>query len=200
VIKVAADVLLEEEQISQFGQRSAQRIRRAIRDMEALIEAFLILAREADVGLPEEDFVVSEIVDEEVDRAQDLVRGKPVEVRLVREADFALHAPPKVLSVMLSNLLRNACAYTNEGSVTVTLGRHFVRVEDTGVGMSEDVLDKIGRQPFFRGDQAATRGGHGVGLTIVRRLSDRFGWPVEMTSKLGVGTRATIRFPNPQEV
>ena len=200
VIKVAADVLLEEEQISQFGQRSAQRIRRAIRDMEALIEAFLILAREADVGLPEEDFVVSEIVDEEVDRAQDLVRGKPVEVRLVREADFALHAPPKVLSVMLSNLLRNACAYTNEGSVTVTLGRHFVRVEDTGVGMSEDVLDKVGRQPFFRGDQAATRGGHGVGLTIVRRLSDRFGWPVEMTSKLGVSTRATIRFPNPQEV
>jgi signal transduction histidine kinase len=200
VIKVAADVLLEEEQISEFGQRSAQRIRRSIRDMEALIEAFLILAREADVGLPEEDFVVGEIVEDEVDRAQDLVRGKPVEVRLVREADFALHAPPKVFSVMLSNLLRNACAYTNEGSVTVTLGRDFVRVEDTGVGMSEEVLERVGRQPFFRGDQAATRGGHGVGLTIVRRLSDRFGWPVEMTSKLGVGTRATIRFPNPQSI
>jgi signal transduction histidine kinase len=200
VIKVAADVLLEEDALSEFGQRSAQRIRRSIRDMEALIEAFLILAREADVGLPEEDFVVGEIVEDEVERAQDLVRGKPVEVRLLREADFALHAPPKVFSVMLSNLLRNACAYTNEGSVTVTLGRDFVRVEDTGVGMSEEVLERVGRQPFFRGDQAATRGGHGVGLTIVRRLSDRFGWPVELTSKLGVGTCATIRFPNPQSI
>jgi signal transduction histidine kinase len=200
VIKVAADVLLEEEALSEFGKRSATRIKRAIRDMEALIEAFLILAREADIGLPEEDFVVGEIVEDEIEKAQDLVRGKPVEVRLVREADFALHAPPKVLSVMLSNLLRNACLYTNEGSVTVTLGGDSVRVEDTGVGMSEDVLERVGRQPFFRGEQSATRGGHGVGLTIVRRLSDRFGWPVEMTSQLGVGTVATIRFPNPQPV
>jgi signal transduction histidine kinase len=195
VIKVAADVLLEEESLSPFGQRSANRIRRAIRDMEALIEAFLILAREADVGLPEEDFVVGEILEEEVERAQDLVQGKPVAVRLVREADFALHAPPKVLAVMVSNLLRNACLYTTEGSVTVTLGRDFVRVEDTGPGMSDEVLQKVGRTPFFRGEQSATRGGHGVGLTIVRRLSDRFGWPVDMTSKLGVGTCATIRFP-----
>ena len=200
VIKVAADVLLEEESLSPFGQRSAQRIRRAIRDMEALIEAFLILAREADVGLPQEDFVVGEILEEEVERAQDLVQGKPVEVRLVREADFALHAPPKVLAVMVSNLLRNACLYTTEGAVTVTLGRDSVCVEDTGPGMSDEVLEKVGRQPFFRGDQSATRGGHGVGLTIVRRLSDRFGWPVEMTSKLGVGTRAVIRFPNPQPI
>ncbi|MFN7551405.1 MAG: sensor histidine kinase [Pseudomonadota bacterium] len=198
VIKVAADILLEEEALSEFGRRSAQRIRRAIRDMEALIEAFLILAREADVGLPEEDFVVGELIEEEVERAQDLVQGKPVEVRYVREADFALHAPPRVLAVMVSNLLRNACLYTTEGAVTVTLGRDFVRVEDTGPGMSEEVLDKVGRLPFFRGDQATARGGHGVGLTIVRRLSDRFGWPVEMSSRLGVGTRATIRFPSPQ--
>jgi signal transduction histidine kinase len=61
--------------------------------------------------------------------------------------------------------------------------------------MSDEVLQKVGRTPFFRGEQSATRGGHGVGLTIVRRLSDRFGWPVDMTSKLGVGTCATIRFP-----
>jgi signal transduction histidine kinase len=198
VIKVAADVLLEEEGLSDFGQRSATRIKRSIRDMEALIEAFLILAREADVGLPEEDFVVGDIVEEEVEKAQDLVRGKPVEVRLVREHDFALYAPPKVLAVMLSNLLRNACLYTDQGSVTVTLGRDALRVDDTGVGMSEEDLARVGQQPFYRGAQSSVRGGHGVGLTIVRRLSDRFGWPVELRSKLGEGTSATIRFPNPQ--
>jgi len=198
VIKVAADVLLEEEGLSEFGKRSATRIKRSIRDMEALIEAFLILAREADVGLPEEDFVVGEIVDDEVDKAQDLVHGKPVEVRRQREHDFALHAPPKVLAVMLSNLLRNACLYTEQGSVTVTVGRDFLRVEDTGVGMSAEDLAKVGQQPFFRGAQSSVRGGHGVGLTIVQRLSDRFGWPFELSSQLGVGISAPIRFPNPQ--
>jgi signal transduction histidine kinase len=194
VIKVAADVLTEEEGLSKFGQRSTQRIRRAIRDMEALIEAFLILAREGDVGLPEEDFLVSEVVDEEIDKAEALVAGKPVAVRWVRESDFALHAPPRVLSVMLSNLLRNACLYTEQGEVTVTVGADWIRVDDTGVGMSPEDLERVG-QAFFRGAATSAKGGHGVGLTIVRRLSDRFGWPVELKSELGVGTSATIRFP-----
>jgi signal transduction histidine kinase len=39
------------------------------------------------------------------------------------------------------------------------------------------------------------RPGYGVGLTIVRRLSDRFDWPVEFTSQAGVGTRVRITFP-----
>jgi signal transduction histidine kinase len=50
-------------------------------------------------------------------------------------------------------------------------------------------------QPFVRGD-VSRRGGHGVGLTIVKRLSDRFGWPVMIDSSPGSGTRVEIRFPN----
>ena len=43
--------------------------------------------------------------------------------------------------------------------------------------------------------QGAGKGGHGVGLTIVRRLSDRFGWPLRLESTLGIGTKATIELP-----
>ncbi len=198
VIKVAADVLLSEVELDQFGERSVQRIRRATRDMESLIEAFLILAREADVGLPEEDFVVNELVAEEKDKAQAFISGKDVSVELVESGHFALHAPPRVVSVMVSNLLRNACLYTEHGRVTVTVGNDFIRVDDTGVGMSEEDLAHA-FQPFYRAS-GNHRGGHGVGLTIVRRLSDRFGWPVELTSRLGEGTSATIRFPHPLPV
>ena len=44
--------------------------------------------------------------------------------------------------------------------------------------------------------ESAQRGGHGVGLAIVRRLSDRFGWPVHIESQQGVGTRVEITFPS----
>lgn len=193
VIKVAADVLADDEAQSPFNRRSLERIKRATRDMEALIEAFLILAREGDVGLPEEDFDVATLVDDEVERAQDLVSGKPVTVAAVHQAHFDLHAPPRVVAVMLSNLLRNACAYTEQGTVTVTVGPRTVQIDDTGVGMSaEEVANAF--KPFFRG-RGTGKGGHGVGLTIVKRLSDRFGWPIELASEAGVGTRATIRFP-----
>ncbi|MBL0028938.1 MAG: HAMP domain-containing histidine kinase [Rhodanobacteraceae bacterium] len=192
VIKVAADVL-EEEALSAFGARSVSRIKRAARDMEALIQAFLILAREGDTGLPSERFVVNDIAAEEVERAQDLVAGKPVTIRFVAEARIELDAPPRVFAVMISNLLRNACQYTEQGEVVVTLGERFVRVDDSGPGMApEDVAHAF--EPFYRG-KGAGKGGHGVGLTIVRRLADRFGWPVTLESTLGIGTRATIALP-----
>ncbi len=192
VMKVAADVLLEEE-LSPFAQRAILRIRRSVRDMEAMIEAFLILARESDTGLPQEDFVVNDAVRDEIERAQPLLEGKPVELALDERSAFGLHAPPKVFAAMIGNLIRNACLYTEAGKVRVLIGADFVSVEDSGIGMSDAELEQV-FQPYFRGNRS-TRGGHGVGLTLVRRLSDRFGWPVQMESKLGVGTTATIRFP-----
>lgn len=192
VIKVAADVL-EEEPLADFAARSVARIKRAARDMEALIQAFLILAREGDTGLPNERFVVNDIVADEVERAQDLVATKDVAVRVVEDARLALTAPPRVFSVLISNLLRNACQYTERGEVVVTVGDGFVRVDDSGRGMApEDVAHAF--EPYYRG-KGAGKGGHGVGLTIVRRLTDRFGWPLRLESTLGVGTKATIELP-----
>ncbi len=96
--------------------------------------------------------------------------------------------------MLLGNLLRNAFSYTDAGEVAVEIGAASVVIRDTGVGMAPEQLDAMYR-PFVRGD-AARRGGHGVGLTIVRRLSDRFGWPVTIESRPGVGTRVEIRFPD----
>ena len=192
VVKVAADVL-EDEVLSAFGARSVQRIKRAARDMEALIQAFLILAREGDKGLPNERFVVNDIVADEVERAQDLVAGRPVSVRLIETARIEIDAPPRVFAVLISNLLRNACQHTEQGDVVVTVTTDTVHVDDSGCGMApEDVARAF--EPFYRG-KGAGKGGHGVGLTIVRRLTDRFGWPVTLESTLGVGTHATIALP-----
>ncbi len=198
VIKLAADTMLAEDTLDPYVLKSAQRIRRAARDIEALIESFLILARESDVGLPDEDFVVNDVVGDEAERAEMLVTGKPVEIRVVENARFALHAPSRVFSVMLTNLLRNACLYTEQGSVTIVVDRDRVSVIDTGKGMSPEVIARAW-EAFDRGGRIDSDG-FGLGLTIVRRLSDRFGWPVHLESEPGRGTRAVIQFPEPQAV
>ena len=52
---------------------------------------------------------------------------------------------------------------------------------------------------FFRGDQG--RGsGHGIGLTIVKRLADRFGWEVGMSSQPDDGTTVSVIFPHSQRL
>jgi signal transduction histidine kinase len=196
VIRMASDLLLSDGELVPHADRSVRRIKGAARDMEALIESFLILAREGDTGLPEEDFVVNEVVREELDKARPLLADKPVELRLEEPHQFALHGSARVLSVVLGNLLRNACLYTERGTITLHVGPDCITVEDSGVGMTPDELERA-FEPFYRAG-ARREGGQGIGLTIVRRLSARFGWQVELQSEHQRGTRATIRFPSPQ--
>ena len=191
VIRVAADLLEAETDMSARGERSLRRIQSASRDMEAVIDAFLILAREGDIEPQREHFVVSDIVAEEVDKVQPLLEGKPVELRVVKRAEPELHAPSRVLAVMLGNLLSNACQYTDTGDIEVRIEEDRVSVRDTGIGMSRETLQRA-FDPFYRADQDV--GGMGLGLSVVRRLGERFGWPVVLESVPGSGTLATIQF------
>lgn len=198
VIRMASDILLSDTEMDDYGRRNVQRVARSARDMEALIEAFLLIARESENALPADDFAVNTVARDEMERAEALVGDKPVTLHLVERAQFCLHAPSKVVGVLIGNLIRNAVSYTDHGAVTVTVDLGEIVVEDTGIGMSADELKQI-FQPFFRA-QHSRGGGHGVGLTIVKRLSDRYRWPITFTSEAGKGTRVCVRFPEHRAV
>lgn len=192
VIRMAGDLLATDGSLSTSAQRSVTRIQAAVRDMQALVEAFLILAREGESGLPDEEVCINEIVHEEVDKVRPLLADKAVQLQLDEQVSFDLHAPPRALAVLLGNLLRNACVYTDRGTITVRVRAGELLVEDTGCGMSAEDCARV-FEPFYRaGDRR--RDGHGIGLSIVQRLSERFGWPVELHSELGVGTRVCVQF------
>lgn len=192
VIRVATDLMLADPQLTSRQRRSLARVQRAGRDMEAVIEAFLILAREADIAPQSEAFDVLDVVHEELERARALVAGRAVEIDLVEDASPRLYAPRRVLNVMLGNLLSNAAHFTDAGRITVRVDGDRIEVRDTGIGMSADVLERA-FDPFWRAD-ITREDGKGMGLSIVRRLGDRFGWPVSLSSVEGEGTLATIRF------
>ena len=192
VIQMACDVLLQGTSLGEPERRAVMRIRRAARDMEELTAAFLLLARESETGLPTETVRINDLVATELERALPLAEGRPVAMQVEARCLLSLNAPEKVLSVLLGNLLRNAVAYTHAGRVRVEIQPDAVVIEDTGVGLPAGRLRDLD-QPFVRGSTGGP--GYGVGLTIVRRLSDRFGWPVEFTSQVGVGTRVRVTFP-----
>jgi len=192
VIRVASDMALGDETLQPRLRRSLQRIQRAGRDMEAVIDAFLILAREADVEPQIELFDVNDIVRYEVDNANELLGTRLVSVHLHSEGPVQLHAPPRVLQVVVSNLVRNACSYTDEGRIDVHVLNDRVVVRDTGIGMSAEALSRA-FEPFYRAEPSRPQG-TGLGLSIVRRLCDRFGWKVSLASQPGKGTEATVVF------
>ncbi|MCC4616147.1 HAMP domain-containing histidine kinase [Xanthomonas campestris pv. asclepiadis] len=190
VIRVASDMALADDELSQRTQRSLRRIQRAGRDMEAVIDAFLILAREAEIDPQSETFDAAELASEEVDSARQLLGDKPVSLTMVGDRSLQMFAPPRVMRVVLSNLLRNACAYTDTGSIEVEVTQDRIIVRDTGIGMSEEARARA-FEPFFRADPTRPQG-TGLGLSIVRRLCDRFGWRIELHSESGVGTSVAV--------
>ena len=189
VIKMSSDMLADETDLSDFGHRSLERIRRSTRELEALVEAFLILSRESDQGLAEEDFVVNKVLRQEVEYARELIAGRPVELILDEPASFALHASPRVFAVLCGQLIRHALQQTDQGVIVVTVMPGSVSVINPAVDMPEE-----GSRRHASVDR------HGFDLAIARRLSDRFQWPLELRSLPGANRVASVRFPHPQPV
>ena len=122
-----------------------------------------------------------------------LAEEKDLAINFQAEYSLYVDAADKVISVMLGNLLRNAILYTDEGSVDISVTSNSVIISDSGRGSSSQQVNDIFK-PYYRGNNSSTPG-HGVGMTIVKRLSDRFNWPITIDSTPGQGTRVEVQFP-----
>ncbi|WP_285670775.1 PAS domain-containing hybrid sensor histidine kinase/response regulator [Paralimibaculum aggregatum] len=108
--------------------------------------------------------------------------------------------PTRILQI-LHNLVSNAIKFTEAGEVTVSIsclpGRPMVlEVRDTGIGMSEEQLGSL-FEDFSQAESATSRrfGGTGLGMAIVKRLVDAKGGEIEVSSRLGEGTRVRVSLP-----
>jgi signal transduction histidine kinase len=192
VIRVATDLIDHDEGLSARSRRSLARIQGAAESMESLMSALLLLARDRDVPLGTEDFDVREVVEHEVDKVRPVLEDKGVALVLDVRAEPVLHAPPRVLQVMICNLLSNAARFTDAGTVHVRLLQDRVEIEDTGIGMDAAALARA-FEPFYRASIEQPVG-PGLGLSIAQRLGQRCGWPLQLVSVPGQGTRASILF------
>jgi len=194
VLKGSLDLLEDDAERPRHEQNALRRMRRTVEDMESLLETLLLLARESEVVMPSEEVLVNDLVASQVDLLKLMADRGGNRVTLHEDAALKVVAPPKVVEIVIGNLIRNALNYTNQGTVDITISEHGVRVEDSGVGMSRDELANA-FEPFYRADES--RGivkGHGLGLSIVRRLVRQFGWGISAYSRPGEGTAVEVRF------
>lgn len=172
--------------------RVVERMSRTVTEMEALVETLLILARESESKLSWSLVLINDLIAEICDQVRRAVPRENVELSIRATGLVEIEAPERVVAIVFTNLIRNAMTYTESGQVEIVIESNRVSVKDTGVGMSESDLERM-FEPFYRGHDRSNEG-YGLGMAIVRRLCDRFGWTLEADSELGVGTEIRVIF------
>lgn len=190
VILSATEILLEDATLTEKQRGRIDRIDRAARDMMELGTALLLMAREQSA--PEGIGVcrLADVIEHAVDRHQHLLANKPVRFDMRLDHGVALAADPALVDILIGNLIRNAFSYTDRGVVTIRQDHAEFCVADTGRGMSPLVAS----QAFVRHFRGMSSFGAGIGLSLVKRICDQYGWQIHVESQENQGTCITIRF------
>ena len=192
VIASTTELLQGSPDLTDKLRERLRRIERAVRQSTELTDALLLLSRrERQAPNDGETTDVARVVEQVVDVQRPHLGNKPVQVRVEVEEPLATAAPSSVVAVALGNLIGNAFKYTHQGEVIVSVGHGRVAVEDTGPGIEPGDAEKL----FERGVRGTSAGkGAGLGLAIVRRLCELYGWRVTLAPRPQGGAVATLEF------
>jgi signal transduction histidine kinase len=187
-----AEVLVDDSSLNDRQRQRVERIGRASRDMIELTTALLLMAREATAGAqPDELCPVRDVLLDCVDKHRHLLEGRAAALDLDVVDTPRLAAERTLLSIVIGNLIRNAFSYTETGTVVIRLLADRLIVSDTGIGIKADELARV-FQRYYKG---STSKGAGIGLSLVKRICDRYGWDVLIESRENEGTTAQLIFP-----
>jgi cell cycle sensor histidine kinase DivJ len=201
-----SDMLMNEERMRLDGVRRheyAKLINDSGTHLLAVVNGILDMSKmeTGDFEISPEPFAPAQVID----NCCDIMALKARELGLdltKRLADLPeVTADKRAFKQILLNLISNAVKFTDRGGRVTVIARVeaadiLIAVEDTGVGISDDDLPRIG-QPFFqaRGAYDRRHDGTGLGLSIVQGLVALHGGEVNIVSRLGEGTRVTVRLP-----
>jgi PAS domain S-box-containing protein len=159
------------------------------------------------IALEPENVDLGALMQDVTDMMRNRAEGKNLQLTLDQTSDFPryIHGDPAKLRQILVNLIGNAIKYTESGGITLRLNAkakaHQVRllceVEDTGVGIAEEDLERI-FDPFEQAVRQAVAEGAGLGLAIARRYVKLMGGDISVESEPGRGS--VFRFDIPVQM
>lgn len=163
--------------------------------MERLIKDLISLSKIELGSMPinKEDTNLNALVEDILNSLKEQAEKKGLTLTNSVPETVTVKADPDRLTQILTNLLDNAIKFTDSGGVIVGYKAQTLYVSDTGIGIPEKFIDRLGER-FFRVDPSRSRtlGGTGLGLAIVKHLVRAHGWEMDIESQEGKGTTVKI--------
>ena len=185
-------------------ERECDIIRRQANHMARLVDDLLDVSRltRGKIELHKEQLDLNSVIAKAIERTSPLLEQRAHQLTIDVPRDLYTLADRARLTQIFENLITNAAKYTHpRGHISIAAARRdatlFVTVSDDGNGIAPDRLLDI-FEPFVQGERAMTHadGGLGIGLAIVRSLTELHGGRVTATSEgQGRGAQFTVELP-----
>ncbi len=190
--------LVKPEDMKEFSDRIYKEAARLL----TLIEDIIRLSQlDENVELAWENLDIAKMASDTAALLRDTAEKKNVIINLDCEPT-EIYGVRQLYSEIIYNLCENAIKYNKDGgSVTVSVhpknGGIELTVSDTGIGIPPEHRSRVFER-FYRVDKSHSKatGGTGLGLSIVKHAVQYLGGQIDLTSRVGEGTKITVFFPN----
>lgn len=190
--------LVKPEDMKDFSDRIYKEAARLL----TLIEDIIRLSQlDENVELAWENLDIAKMASDTAALLRDTAEKKNVIINLDCEP-IEIYGVRQLYSEIIYNLCENAIKYNKDGgSVTVSVhpknGGIELTVSDTGIGIPPEHRSRVFER-FYRVDKSHSKatGGTGLGLSIVKHAVQYLGGQIDLTSRVGEGTKITVFFPN----
>ena len=203
-MKVLADSLVSQDNVPvEMYREFMMDIKNEVDRENQIITELLTLVRmdRKDSKLNVKETNVNEMVEMILRRVRPIAQKRDIELTMVSMREVYAEIDDVKMNMVITNLVENAVKYNRDhGKVRVTINadpyNFYVSVEDTGVGIPQDSLDKI-YERFYRVDKSRSRevGGTGLGLSITKSIVLQHHGAIDVQSILGEGTKFTVTVP-----
>jgi PAS domain S-box-containing protein len=196
-----ADLIAQRADAAAPASGSADGLRRTLDDMKRLVDSLFDVSRlDSGAVQPEITAFPMQLLLDQITIAYRRLAGIKGIALVVVPTDAVVRSDRVLLARMLSNLIQNGVRYTHAGQVKIecqVAGDMLrIRIEDTGVGISQQDLSRIWEEfEQLHNPERDRRQGLGLGLSIVRRLSTLLNHPVEVSSGPGQGSCFIVSVP-----
>jgi PAS domain S-box-containing protein len=190
----------------ELSQRTVGMLGRQVSHLVRLVDDLLDVSRitHGSVALKCEKLRLTDVLADAIEASRPLIeaRGHHLELDVRPTAPVIIEGDSHRLAQVFSNLLSNSAKYTDVGGrITLTLecqdAEAVVSVRDNGIGIPPQALERVFEMfAQLHPEDARSEGGLGIGLSLVRTLTELHGGSVSARSEgLGTGSVFTVRLP-----
>ena len=200
-----ANIKLEVENTLREKSINSKEIKKVLKSIleetdkiEGITTGLLSIVREENTNLKNTKFKASSVIKDAIKLKKSMSFVNKIKIKTEIKEDFIIKANYNQLLTAVSALLDNAIKYSKKGGVVkIRTYKNTIEIKDNGIGISKKNISKIFEE-FYREPKKEVKNtlGTGIGLFLVKEISKRNNFKIDVQSKKGKGTTIKLIFPS----